>query len=178
MRGAQQDMASPPAYTATAPANSAPILPVLIPQSGPPTRSVQDTRALILANAALLRPRKMARNWNHDLHLDLVVARHTTPRPSAEDLPREQHRAILIQRKAGEVGIDIMLEGEPRDSIEECLEHLLRMTEWIVEGMLIRHGRTPDGLGCCTECHRALKVGRPGRVVRGGWEVMEGLARS
>ncbi|KAH9831300.1 hypothetical protein Tdes44962_MAKER08937 [Teratosphaeria destructans] len=160
-------MASPPAYTATAPAYSGPITPLPV-STGPPPGSIQDTRALILANAALLRPRKMARNWNHDLPLDLVIARHTPPRPSAEDLPREQHRAILIHRKPGEAGIDMVLEGEPRDSIQECLEHLLRITEGIVEGMLVRHGRTSDGLGCCVECHRALKVGRPGRVGQGG----------
>ncbi|TKA69174.1 hypothetical protein B0A55_09579, partial [Friedmanniomyces simplex] len=109
----------PPAYTATLTNGDS-----TIPTPSPPAkRNILEMRALILGNAAILRPRKR----DDDIHL--IVAKHKSRQESAEEIPLEQHYAFLVQRKATETDINIVLKGEPRDTIEEALEWMLDRTE-------------------------------------------------
>ncbi|KAK0928633.1 hypothetical protein LTR29_017305 [Friedmanniomyces endolithicus] len=113
----------PPAYTATL-TNGDSHLPTPSPA---PRRSILEMRALILDNAAILRPRK------RDDAIHLILAKHTSPRQaSAEEVPLQQHYAFLVQRKVTDTEIQIMLKGEPRDSIEEALEWMLERTQTVV----------------------------------------------
>ncbi|KAK5137548.1 hypothetical protein LTR08_008528 [Meristemomyces frigidus] len=147
-------MNQPPAYTAAAPP------PHL---TSAPHRTIADTRALILGNASILRPR---RDKNEEI--SLILARHRPPIPSAEETPLSQHYAFLVTRKQNSQDIEIVVKGVPRDTVEEALEWMLERTEDIVHDMLVRHGRQIDSMGCCVECNRTVKnicVGRgPGLV--------------
>lgn len=148
----------PPAYTAT-PTNGSSTVPTPI---APTTRSVTETRALILGNAAVLKPRK------RDEEIHLIIAKHQQAQPSAEELPLVQHYAFLVQRKATETDINIVMKGEPRDTIEEALEWMLDRTEAVMEEMLLRHG-THVSSGCCIDCGRALNPrSRPSAVSLSG----------
>ena len=145
-------MSQPPAYSAAAPTVAA----------VPPThRSITDTRALILGNAYILRPRR-SRGDAEDI--SLIVARHTHPVPSAEETPLCQHYAFLVTRKNNSQDIEIVVKGMPRDTVEEALEWMLERTEDIIQEMLARHGRQIDTIGCCLECSRAVKNAGPGRA--------------
>ena len=148
-------MSLPPAYSASAPAVTA------VPLAHSTHRSITDTRALILGNAYILRPRR-SRGDAEDI--SLIVARHTQPVPSAEETPLRQHYAFLVTRKNNSQGIEIVVKGMPRDTIEEALEWMLERTEDLVQEMLARHGRQIDSLGCCLECSRAVKNAGPGRA--------------
>jgi hypothetical protein len=132
---------NPPAYTPTAPA----LVPI-------PRRSIQDTRALILGNAAIIKPRKRSEE-----PIELVVAKHKTPQASAEEVAVVSHYAFLVCRKSGEKEIDIILKGKPRDTVEEALEEMLDRTEGLMEEVLLRHGKHAESLGCCIECSRAVR---------------------
>jgi len=133
-------MDGPPAYTP----NASSALPC--------RRSVNDTRALILGNAAILRPRKLK-----DEDIELIVAKRRSPQASAEEVPLVQHYAFLVSRRTGEEDINIIVKGQPKDTIEEALEWMLDRTETIMEQMLLKHGRNIDSLGCCIACSRAVK---------------------
>ncbi|KAK4896051.1 hypothetical protein LTR27_005908 [Elasticomyces elasticus] len=135
----------PPAYTAT-PTNGSSTLHTPAP---PARRNILEMRALILGNAAILKPRK------RDERCELVVAKHASPQYSAEEVPLVQHYAFLVQRKYNETDINIVLKGEPRDTIEEALEWMLERTETVIEEMLLRHGTHVSG-GCCLDCGRTL----------------------
>ncbi|KAK5695492.1 hypothetical protein LTR97_009001 [Elasticomyces elasticus] len=135
----------PPAYTAT-PTNGSSTLHT---PAAPARRNVLEMRALILGNAAILKPRK------RDDEIQLIVARHKSPQHSAEEVPLVQHYAFLVQRKYNETDINIVLKGEPRDTIEEALEWMLERTETVMEEMLLRHGTHVSG-GCCLDCGRSL----------------------
>ncbi|KAK0866595.1 hypothetical protein LTR87_014942 [Friedmanniomyces endolithicus] len=151
-----QPAMDPPAYTATLTNGDS-----HLPTPPPPTkRTILEMRALILGNAAILRPRKR----DDDIHL--ILAKHTSPRQaSAEEVPPQQHYAFLVQRKVTETDIQIMLKGEPRDSIEEALEWMLERTQTVVGEVLARHGTHTSG-GCCMECARSINPRtRAGAVV-------------
>ena len=133
-------MDSPPAYT---PRASSP---------APSRRSVSDTRALILGNAAVLRPRK-----SKEEDIELIVTKKRGIQASAEEIAIEHHYAFLVSRKTGEYDINIIVKSPPRDTIEEALEWMLERTETIIEQMLLRHGKNIDGPGCCVACHRCMR---------------------
>jgi len=114
--------AFPPAYSAT-PANGS----STVPTPAPPKRNILEMRALILGNAEIMKPRK------RDDDMQLIVAKHAPRQESAEEIPVEQHYAFLVQRKCTETDINIVLRGEPRDTIEEALEWMLNRTETIME---------------------------------------------
>lgn len=141
-RGPVESAMNPPAYTATA--SSA---------ISPSRRSIQDTRALILGNAAILKPRKVK-----DEDIELIVVKRRGRQESAEEVPLEQHYAFLVTRKANENDINIVVKGQPKDTIEEALEWMLDRTETIMEKMLTTHGKNVESLGCCFECIRVLKA--------------------
>jgi hypothetical protein len=160
----------PPAYTPTIPA-------------APTTtrRTIEDTRALILANAAVLKPRSKTneqveliigktrnaadvlaasqRTRSFTSQLSNVTIRisdgpaaasssNTSPeRRDSENggaRTKGSHYAVLVYRTGigGPQGINILVKGEPQDTVEEALEWMLDKTEIEVTDMLSK--RWPD----------------------------------
>jgi hypothetical protein len=139
----------PPAYTPV-PIDGTTIISAPVP---PRTRSIPETRALILGNASILKPR------DRDDEIHLIVAKHTpTHQASAEEIVVDQHYAFLVMRRYKELDVQIILKGEPRDTIEEALEWMLDRTEGIMEEILLRHG-THAVTNCCVNCSRMLRPG-------------------
>ena len=152
MASGSNETAEPPAYTQHASSTTAFV----------PNRSLQDTRALILANAQVIKPRK--KDWD----IDLVVARTKAPEPRSlqaslmgadteEPTPTvEKHFAVLLHRAEQGTEIVVLIEGQPQDTIEGALEYVLEKTEVVLQQMLVTHGRRADGF-CCTKCARSVR---------------------
>jgi hypothetical protein len=139
----------PPAYTAT-PTEGSSIVPTPV---APRVRTIPETRALILGNAAVLKPR------DRDDEIHLIVAKHAQPQHSAEELVLDQHYAFLVMRRYKEIDVQIVLKGEPKDTIEEALEWMLDKTQTVMEEVLLRHG-THATTSCCINCSRTLRSTR------------------
>ncbi|KAK5125786.1 hypothetical protein LTR85_012062 [Meristemomyces frigidus] len=108
-----------------------------------------------MGNAYILRPRR-SRGDAEDI--ELIVARHRGPQASAEEVQLEQHYAFLVTKKPNQQDIEIIVKGQPRDTIEEALDYILERTEDLMQEMLLRHGKQIDSLGCCLACTRAIKA--------------------
>ncbi|TKA26429.1 hypothetical protein B0A50_05265 [Salinomyces thailandicus] len=132
-------MEHPPAYT---PRALSPLQPLQ------PRRSAADTRALILGNAAVLRPRR-----TKDEDIELIVTKRRGIQASAEELVIDQHYAFLVSRKTGELDINIILKGQPRDTVEEALEWMLDRTETVLGQMLVQHGKNINSLAYLEPFH-------------------------
>ena len=153
MASSSNETAEPPAYTPQA-SSTSPFLP---------KRPIQETRALILANAEVIKPRK--KDWN----IDLVVARTKAPPPRSLQTSLmgadtenatptvEKHFAVLLHRGEQATEIIVLIEGQPQNSIEEALEYVLEKTEVVLQQMLVTHGRRADGF-CCTTCARSVRA--------------------
>lgn len=80
---------------------------------------------------------------------------------AAEPTPQRQqgkHYAALVSRSSA--SLQLILRGEPQETIEEALEWLLDRTEIVVAAMLDRHAKqTPSG--CCKVCDGLLGVPEP-----------------
>lgn len=108
-------------------------------------RSIQDTRALILGNASMLKPKR------RDECIELIVAKHQG------DTGQRCHYAFLVTRRPGESDISIILKGKPKETVEDALEWLLERTEVLMEEILLRHAKVVD-TECCFSCTKALRA--------------------
>lgn len=129
----------PPAYTPTEPAARTTT-----------KRSIEDTRALILSNAQIIKPRVKI-----DGSITLVVGKTGPPASTAAQRQQGKHYAALVAR--GTQQIQQILRGEPQDTIEEALEWLLDRTENVITEMLDRHGKQMT-TGCCVSCDKSLEA--------------------
>ena len=158
--------ADPPAYTATVPA-----LPTTT------QRTIQDTRALILANASIIKPRakgdepielilgktkslaeiaaaaeanSRSRSFTSQLsNVTIRISDSPAAAPSSGSTPERRpsevpaaraagrHYAVLVYR-IGVGGLNILLKGEPQETVEEALEWMLDKTEMAVTDILLR----------------------------------------
>ncbi|KAK4546929.1 hypothetical protein LTR36_001661 [Oleoguttula mirabilis] len=143
----------PPAYTST--------------RAAVPHRSIQDLRSQILANGSIMKPRNNPERPSDD-HLELVVAKvggmgpppgmsekqavaaayNQQPQASSSSAGGK-HYAILLQRSYTKKAVNIVVKGEPRDTVEEALEWLLEQTEVAIHDMVVKHGRSANDLECC-----------------------------
>lgn len=164
----------PPAYTPT--------------QAAAPTttkRSIEDTRALILSNAQIIRPRlridgsivvvlgktrppirqtSTSRSFTHSASNTTIRIADggddESRRGSATDLinatpQRQQGKHYAALVARGTGQIQQILRGEAQDTVEEALEWLLDRTEIIVAEMLDKHGKQMTS-GCCMGCDGLL----------------------
>ena len=168
--------ADPPAYQAVAPTSA--------------TRSIEDTRALILANASIIKSRTKT-----DGPVELVIGKTRAPAPvvpsgsrsftsttsnvtirvndtersaSSSNSPERRaspsrperiggrHYAALVSRHNFKCNdIDMIMLGEPQDSVEQALEWMLDRTEIVITDMLSRH-RKQATAACCLSCSQVL----------------------
>lgn len=154
----------PPAYTPTTPA----------PATGT-RRTIEDTRALILANASIIKKYKdyepielvigktkspadiaalnqmrsfTSQTSNVTIRINDTPAAgsgsSSTPerRASNNDAVRTtgRHFAVLVYRTAHRKDLEVLLQGEPQDSVEEALEWMLDKTEKEISAVLVRNG--------------------------------------
>ena len=190
----------PPAYTATVAAT--------------PTatkRSIEDTRALILANASIIKyvvecqDKKthalilVNHSRSRQYPVELIIGKTKPPSQQVSsgsrsrsftsltsgvtirvnDAPQSssrsssqsaaeatasgpdgeravgRHYAALVTKHFSGPDLQVIILGEPQDTVEEALEWMLDRTEIIITGMLSRH-RKQVGSTCCAACTRAL----------------------
>jgi hypothetical protein len=74
----------------------------------------------------------------------------STPRTSGK------HYAALVSRDKDNHYTDVVILGEPQDTIEEALEWMLERTEIVVTEMLANH-RKQASTSCCRSCGQALR---------------------
>ncbi|KAH9825995.1 hypothetical protein Tdes44962_MAKER03778 [Teratosphaeria destructans] len=138
----------PPAYTA--------------PASAPkPPRTILDLRAQILANASLL-------NRSTEDQIEVIVAKAgavpAAPSPMlsgnekrpitqvmedpASSSAANKHYALVVRRTYERRFLGILMQGEPRDSVEEALEWLLERMEREMHGMVFKYGKKVEHVDC------------------------------
>lgn len=129
------------------------------------SRSITDLRAQIIANASVIRPKNEVHKSSAD-HVELIVALTPVTKAapavqshmkaihsqaglnaptdlttaSSSSATQGKHYAVLIQRGSG-MSINIIKQGEPRDTVEEALEWMLAYTEKILHNSVVQHGR-------------------------------------
>ncbi|KAK3673473.1 hypothetical protein LTR78_006707 [Recurvomyces mirabilis] len=154
-----------PTYeTAAASSSSAVITPQGLPSHF--TRTIQDLRTQIIANASCFKPK-----YNNDRaatdHLEIVVAKAPATMSIADEkeavragapqnvaIPFSQgsmagkHYAVLVKRSSSDREVRIVIKGEPRDSVEQALEWMLDRTEMAIHEHILRYGRNEKD-GCC-----------------------------
>lgn len=67
-----------------------------------------------------------------------------------------RHYAALVNRSVDSTSIDMIILGEPQDTIEEALEWMLDRTQIVITDMMSRH-RKQVSAGCCFACTSVLK---------------------
>ena len=132
-------------------------------------RSIHDLRSQIIANGSVIKPRSDTYKSALD-YIELIVAKApkqqrtthfrdekqafktSTDRPisassGSASTSSGKHYALLVRRSSGS-DINIIVQGEPKDTVEEALEWMLERTEMMIHDLVIKKGR-PDNDGCC-----------------------------
>jgi len=131
-----------------------------------PTHSIADLYTLILANAAIIKPRKL----KDDATVELVVARTDAGTPIRVPAPgvafptydaapgvSPMHFAMLLIRSSSSIEVAVLLQGQPAESPEKALEWMWERTQALMVDVIRRHGARSNALGCCGMCAQALK---------------------
>ena len=69
------------------------------------------------------------------------------PNPSMSLTHDGKHYAVLMRRSGTSKAVKIIVQGEPKGTVEEALECMLERTEMVMHDMVVRYGR-PDNDGC------------------------------
>ena len=60
-----------------------------------------------------------------------------------------QHYAVLVRRtRTSARDVHVLIQGEPKDSVEEALEWMLERTEMVMHDLLVKYAK-PNEDGCC-----------------------------
>ena len=59
-----------------------------------------------------------------------------------------QHYAVLVRRSFVKQNVQMLIKGEPRDTVEEALEWMLERTETEMHGMVVRYGKQASDGTC------------------------------
>ena len=67
------------------------------------------------------------------------------PTSSTSSVQEGKHYAVLMRRSGGSKTVRIILQGEPKGTVEEALEWMLERTEMLMHDLVVRHGRPDNG---------------------------------
>ena len=123
-------------------------------------KSSDDHIELIVAKAPAARPSQRASSssqLNEKQYMKMVhgpskinkslqasAADRPTPSSSSDE---GKHYAVLIKRASGSK-INVIIQGEPKDTVEEAFEWMLEQTEMVLHDMVVKKGRPADE-ECC-----------------------------